>query len=349
MRPFAIIDGSRRERKASRRFFRHPQTTSAPRSTASTIAGMSRGSFCRSPSEVTMIRPRAWSNPAAKAAVCPKFLRKRMTVRCGSTACNRARVSKLSSVLPSSMTMSSYERPQARSVFDSSACSSPSDAASFRTGITTDRSTIVMILSGFAASGFAPEHISGKGGNQDAHEGQRRFGPVLGHIGAGPAAVPDRQIPERDVADGASDRDRGRKSDCADADDAGEQDEDLERRGRRQQRRYEHGDDAVALQRRHRAFDSLAREALPDQRLATLPADRVHHEAAGQRAADRGEDVPRNEFLVPRGHDDQQQIRDAGQRKERRIEEGDEEQPRRTERQRERADAADDSPHRMRW
>src|SRR5262245_14662188 len=348
MRPFTIIDGRRRERKASRRFFRHPQTTSAPRSTASTIAGMSRGSFCRSPSDVTMIRPRAWSNPAAKAAVCPKFLRKRMTVSCGSTACNRASVSKLSSVLPSSMTMSSYERAHARSVLDSSACNSSSDAASFRTGITTDRSTIGMILSGFAASGFAPEHISSKSGYQDAHEGQRRLGPVLGHISAGPAAVPDRQIPERDVADGAPNRDRGRKSDRADADDGGEPDEDLERRGPRQQRWHEDSDDAVALQRRHRAFDSLTREALPDQRLAALPTDRVHHQAASQRAADCGDDIPRDEFLVSRSHHDQQQIGDAGQRKERRIEERDEEQPRRTERQRERADAADDSPHRMR-
>src|SRR5580765_1548739 len=348
MRLFAIIDGKRRERKASRRFLRHPHTMSAPRSTASTIAGMSRGSFCRSPSDVTMIRPRAWSNPAAKAAVCPKFRRKRMTVRCGSTACNRASVSKLSSVLPSSMTISSYDRPQARSVFDSSACSSSSDAASFRTGMTTDRSIIGMILSGFAASGFAPEHISGKGGHQDTHERQRRFGPVLGDIGAGPAAVSDREIPERDVADGASDRDGGRKSYGADADHAGEQHEDLERRRRRQQRRHEDGNDAVALQRRHGAFDLLAREALPDQRLASLLADRVHHEAAGHRAGDRGEDVPRDEFLVPRGHDDQQEIGGAGQRQERRIEERDEEQPRRTERHRERADAADDSPHRMR-
>ena len=35
---------------------------------------MSRGSFCRSPSAVTISAPRAYLNPAANAAVCPKFL-----------------------------------------------------------------------------------------------------------------------------------------------------------------------------------------------------------------------------------------------------------------------------------
>ena len=76
----------------------------------------------------------------------------------------------------------------------------------------------------------------------------------------------------------------------------------------------------------------------------------VHHQTAGHRArrSPRGR-TSSIALRVPRGHDDEQKIGDAGQRQERRIEEGDEEQPRRTERQRERADAADDSPHRMSW
>ena len=52
-----------------------------------------------------MSRPRACSKPAANAAVWPKLRRNRITRRCGSTACSRARISKLSSVLPSSTTM----------------------------------------------------------------------------------------------------------------------------------------------------------------------------------------------------------------------------------------------------
>ena len=55
---------------------------------------MSRGSFCRSPSEVTISRPRACAKPAENAAVWPKLRRKRMTRRCGSRACSRARIAK---------------------------------------------------------------------------------------------------------------------------------------------------------------------------------------------------------------------------------------------------------------
>ena len=75
------------------------------------MRGMSAGSFCRSPSAVTTSRPRANANPAANAAVWPKLRRKRMTRRCGSRACSAASWSNVSSVLPSSMTMISYERP----------------------------------------------------------------------------------------------------------------------------------------------------------------------------------------------------------------------------------------------
>src|ERR1043166_3228910 len=50
----AVIDGIRRETKGSLRSFLHPHTTSAPPSILPTIPGMSRGSFCRSPSIVTM-------------------------------------------------------------------------------------------------------------------------------------------------------------------------------------------------------------------------------------------------------------------------------------------------------
>ena len=60
-----------------------------------------------------MKRPRAYANPAANAAVCPKFRRKRMTRTRGSAAWWAAIRANVSSVLPSSMTMISKERPNA--------------------------------------------------------------------------------------------------------------------------------------------------------------------------------------------------------------------------------------------
>ena len=57
MRRFAICEGTRRESKGSCLCFRQPQTMSKPCSSLSTIAGMSDGSFWRSPSSVTTIDP----------------------------------------------------------------------------------------------------------------------------------------------------------------------------------------------------------------------------------------------------------------------------------------------------
>ena len=65
----ANADGTRRVNHASFRSFRHPQTMSNPSSIRRTIAGRSAGSFCRSPSDVAMSRPRASRMPAANAAV----------------------------------------------------------------------------------------------------------------------------------------------------------------------------------------------------------------------------------------------------------------------------------------
>ena len=54
-----------------------------------------------------MYAPRAWANPAAKAAVWPKLRRNRMIRTCASPAWIPASVSKLSSELPSSTKRSS--------------------------------------------------------------------------------------------------------------------------------------------------------------------------------------------------------------------------------------------------
>ncbi|KER35817.1 hypothetical protein AL00_13825 [Sphingobium indicum F2] len=53
------------------RFLRQPTTMSCPAWISSTMRGMSSGSFCRSPSMVTMMSPRAFWMPAAIAAVWP--------------------------------------------------------------------------------------------------------------------------------------------------------------------------------------------------------------------------------------------------------------------------------------
>src|SRR5450759_2799417 len=206
---------------------------------------MSRGSFCRSPSDVMMSRPRACSKPAANAAVWPKLRRSRITRSRGSAACRRARISNPSSVLPSSMMMISYERPQAPSVSVSSRWSSTSAGASFLIGMTTLRSGFIGAvandtLSVLSGPLFAPEQVRREASEQNTYHRQRDHGAVLVHVGRGAVAVADRQQPERQVARAASDGDGRREPRRADADDAGEQDEDLERRRRWQDRRHQH-------------------------------------------------------------------------------------------------------------
>ena len=175
---------------------------------------MSRGSFCRSPSEVTMQRPRAWSKPAANAAVCPKLRRKRMTRRRGSPACSRARISKLSSVLPSSTTMISYGRPQAVERVGELAVQLLE-----RRRLVPDRdddaqlewhrgSSIISHLSGARrrrASG--PEQVAGRSRPRGTPTGvQRRRPAMVADERHGLLAVPDGQQPLGEVADAAADQ-----------------------------------------------------------------------------------------------------------------------------------------------
>src|SRR5438034_3605830 len=268
-----MADGRRREMNASFRSLLQPHTMSAPRSSTSTIAGMSRGSFCRSPSEVTITRPRAWSKPAANAAVWPKLRRNRITRSRGSTACKCARISKLSSVLPSSTMMSSYDRPQPASVCVTSRWRSFSAGASFRIGMTTLMSgTAVMIrdLSAVSALRFVPEHVGGQAGEQQTHGPEGRGRLMRLNEGDRPLAVPDSEQTFHEIAHAAPDGDRDREGPDADAGDAGQQDEDLERRRRRQDRRDEHRHDPVPAKRGQRAFDAGVAEPLAHQRVAAF-------------------------------------------------------------------------------
>ena len=61
--------------------------------------------------------------------------------------------------------------------------------------------------------------------------------------------------PSDEIPDAAADGDRRDESRGADADDAGQQHEDLERRRRRQDRRDQHRHDAVPLERGERPLD----------------------------------------------------------------------------------------------
>jgi hypothetical protein len=89
---FARPEGDILVNKLSFLFRRHPQTKSKPPSSRVTLVsrarppwfpyinsltsfGISSASFCESPSRVTKTCPAAKSNPAAMAAVCPKFRR----------------------------------------------------------------------------------------------------------------------------------------------------------------------------------------------------------------------------------------------------------------------------------
>ena len=72
-----------------------------------------------------------------------------------------------------------------------------------------------------------------------------------------------------------------------------------------------------------------AAEAPADQRLPSLPADGVHHEAAGQRPERRHRRIERHPLGIPGHAQDEQQVVDLRQREERRVEGGDQEQSRR--------------------
>src|SRR5215212_883525 len=81
--PLITRDGNARP-SGSLRTRRRPLATSLPASTASTSRGMSSGSFCRSPSIVTISSPRARERPACIAGCWPKLRLKRITRTRGS-------------------------------------------------------------------------------------------------------------------------------------------------------------------------------------------------------------------------------------------------------------------------
>jgi hypothetical protein len=103
----------------------------------------------------------------------------------------------------------------------------------------------------------------------------------------------------------------------------------------------------VAAQRAERAVHAPARELLADHRLASFPADVVDDEAADDRSERGAADVDRQERLAPRHHGDHEQVHYFGEREEGRVEEGDETEARRAERQGQRPEIGDQSHHRI--
>ena len=117
---------------------RRPEATST-RSSAASSFGMSSGSFCRSPSIVTIRAPSARASPACIAGCWPKLRLKRTTRTRGSRSCSARSFEYVSSVEPSSTKIASQSRPS--SVAATRVYSSSTAPDSFNTVTTTETST----------------------------------------------------------------------------------------------------------------------------------------------------------------------------------------------------------------
>src|SRR5437773_3150759 len=135
---FAILDGRRRVHRLSTRCSRQPLTMSYPSFNFARSLGISSGACCRSPSIATITSPEAASNPAARAAVCPKFLASEVSRTRGSRLAIAVSASVVPSLLPSSTYTISDGRPIRRSTSVRRLCSSWTVATSLKSGTTID-------------------------------------------------------------------------------------------------------------------------------------------------------------------------------------------------------------------
>src|SRR5262245_5881856 len=126
-----------RLRQESCRVERTPETTSASPSAVRT-AGRSAGSFCPSPSMVTMTSPWAWAKPAARAALCPSWRFMRMPRTSGDSAAARRIHSRVPSSLRSSTRRISHGAPSLATAWVSSASSVGKLSLSLKTGMTIE-------------------------------------------------------------------------------------------------------------------------------------------------------------------------------------------------------------------
>ena len=127
---------------------------------------------------------------------------------------------------------------------------------------------------------------------------------------------------------------------------AGQKDEDLERRGGRQHRRHRDRQHAVTPRQLECPLDPRATEPPADQRIAAAPADAVQHEAAEDGAEGRHQSVEGHPLRMLHDKQNDQQVVDLGERQERRVEEGDEKEAGPADAQREGLNPDDDTRHR---
>ena len=147
---------------------------------------MSAGSFCRSPSEVTTTSPRAWSNPAEKAAVWPKLRRRRRTRTRGSRGLDLhagARACRRGSRRP--RTGSRRAGPWASRLAVSSRWRSATFSASLKTGITTEMCGRCVIAEPSIRGGFAV----GQRPSSASAAASQEVGPVRRSDGGRPTAT----------------------------------------------------------------------------------------------------------------------------------------------------------------
>src|SRR5574340_230022 len=197
----------------SRRWRRQPQTmSSSSASSFSTSAGISAGSFCRSPSEVTTTSPRERSNPAANAAVCPKLRRNRTALTRRSAASSSSSRARVPSVLPSSTSTSSKERPDASIAAATCRCRSDRFSASLYSGTTMETSgrsspSIAPSISDAAAppSAAGGQQVDPVHEKQHEHQNPQNEGETRAHLDA--QCPTERQ--QRQVADPPDHEDPG--------------------------------------------------------------------------------------------------------------------------------------------
>src|SRR4051794_39390195 len=135
--PLITRDGAVRP-MLSARPTRRPLATSLPASTAATSFGISSGGFCRSPSIVTTMSPRARLRPACIAGCWPALRRKRTPRTRASAACSRSTSAHVPSDEPSSTRISSQASRAPSSVAAARRTSSSTVSLSLKRVTTTD-------------------------------------------------------------------------------------------------------------------------------------------------------------------------------------------------------------------
>src|SRR5262245_58925736 len=101
------------------------------------------------------------------------------------------------------------------------------------------------ILSAFGRLAFAPQQVTHDSGHEHGDGDERRGDAVTAEVCHRLIAVLDRENAEREVSAAPAEDDGEGEPQYADVRDAGQEDKDLERHGRRKNRRHKHGEKTV--------------------------------------------------------------------------------------------------------